>query len=129
MGVKTKTKKVLKASINPPQKSLDQKLTPQETMPNFLALEFPESKTVLVVFIRRTTWLGYMYAGTTMNLQIALTTQKNPAKSSNPRKYFPKFSYLKIPRFKNFNPPKKFFYHPRHLKSRVPSWTLSLRNE
>jgi len=48
-------------------------------------------------FIHSTMWPGY--AGTTMNVQIVLTTQK----------ILPKFCY-----------PEKSFNHPHHLKSRAP---------
>ena len=82
-------------------------------MPNFLALKFPESKTNLVVFIHRTTCLGY--AGTTMNLQIVSNTQKIPSKSSHPKKILAKFSYPKNPDIINFKP-KKILLSSRSLK-------------
>ena len=87
------------ATIKTPKRSLDQKLPPpppkkkKNAMSNFLALKFPESKTSLVVFIHRTTWLEY--ARTTTNLQIVLNTQKFLTKSSQPKKHstsFPGFS-------------------------------------
>ena len=52
------------------------------------------------------------YAGTTMNLQIVLNTQKLSFKSSHPKKILAKVSYPK-------NPRRKDFYYSRHLRPTV----------
>ena len=97
MGVKIKTPKIPYGYHQNPQKILGSKINhppkKKNAMSNFLALKFPESKTSLVVFIHRTTWLEY--ARTTTNLQIVLNTQKFLTKSSEPKKHstsFPGFS-------------------------------------
>ena len=114
MGAKTKSQKIPHGFHQNPPKIVGSKINPQKNpMPNFLALKFPESKTSLVVFIHRTTCLGY--AGTTMNLQIVSNTQKIPSKSSHPKKILAKFSYPKNPDVINFKP-KKILLSSRSLK-------------
>ena len=123
MWVKIKTPKIPYGYHQNPRKILGSKINPPKNpMSNFLALKFPESNTSLVVFICRTTWLGY--ARTTMNLQIVLNAQKILTKSSQPKKHLPNFPTQKNPGIKNFKPP-----NPRHWKSWVPPLVLSLRNE
>ena len=127
MGAKIKSQKnPYGFHQNPPKIVGSQINPPKNPMPNFPALKSPESKTSLVVFIHRTTQLGY--AGTTMNLQIVSNTPKIPTKSSHPKIYLSNFPTQKIPRSKISNP-KKSFCHPCHLKSGVTPWALSLRNE
>ena len=62
----------------PPKDPWIKNLPPQKSL-----IKFPESKTSLVVFIRRTTWLGY--ARTTTNLQIVLA-KETLAKLPYPKK-------------------------------------------
>ena len=105
MGVKIKTQKILYGYHQNPQKIIGSKINLQKNpMANFLTLQFPESKTSLVVFISRTTRLGY--AGTTTNLQIVLNSQIIVTKSSQPKKHLPNFPTQKNPGIKNFKPPK-----------------------
>ena len=60
----------------------------------------------------------YLYVGTITNLQIVLNTRKKSLlKSSNPKRYLPKFSTPKKPRTRKCRTPKKSFDHPCHLKS------------
>ena len=105
MGVKIKTQNILYGYHQNPQKIIGSKINLQKNpMANFLTLQFPESKTSLVVFISRTTRLGY--AGTTTNLQIVLNSQIIVTKSSQPKKHLPNFPTQKNPGIKNFKPPK-----------------------
>ena len=46
--------------------------------------------------------------------------KKSLLRSVHPKKYLPNFPTPKHPGIENFKPPKKFFDHPRHLKSGVP---------
>ena len=49
----------------------------------------------------------YLYVGTITNLQIVLNTRKKSLlKSSNPKRYLPKFSTPKNPELENVEPPK-----------------------
>ena len=78
MRVKIKTPKIPYGYHQNPRKILGSKINPfpppQNPLLNFLALKFPESKTSLVVFIRRTIRLGY--ARTTTNFQIVLAKER-----------------------------------------------------
>ena len=76
------------------------------------------AKQVWLYFIRRTTRPGY--AATTTNLQMVLNTPKSLyLNQATKKKYLPNFPTQKLPESKMSNP-QKSFYHPRHLKSRVP---------
>ena len=50
--------------------------------------------------------------------------QKIPLNSSHQKKYLATFPTQKNPRIENCKPPKNF-YHPRHLRSRVPPWDFT----
>ena len=89
-GQKSKPKKFLGLQTKPPQKSLDQNLTPQK-IPCWISepYKFPES----------TEWYD------TKNRKISFKYPQK-IKSSSPKNYLPKFSYPKNPEIENFKPQK-----------------------